>query len=91
MGGGGFAQHATTVMKNNRALLKKRKIKDMRQLLYEQSGKTELEFKQVSPMELARIKTEIRKKAKKSAQRDLIITICCTLGVLGFFYWFLFL
>lgn len=90
MGGGGFAQYANNVMKANRALVKKRKFKDIKKMVFEKTGKTEVEFKQVSPEKLARIKSEIRSKAKKSAQKDIFITICCTVIVIAFMYWFLF-
>ena len=35
------------------------------------TGKTEVEFKEVSPQELERIKVEIRKKARKDRLKDL--------------------
>ena len=71
--GAGFSLDAVNIVRNNRSLLKKRKFKDIKNLVIETSGKTELEFKQVSPEELALIKEKIRKKAKKSIQREITI------------------
>jgi cell division septal protein FtsQ len=56
----------------------------------EQSGKTELEFKKVSPAELARIKQEIRKRAKNDARWLLAIYgifLVLTLAIFYFIYW----
>ena len=86
----GSASQPMLVIKFNRALLKKRKLKDIRQLVLETSGKTKLEFKKVTPEELERIKTEIRAKAKKDAQNQTIIYLVCTAIVLGLFYWVFF-
>lgn len=69
---------SANVIRNNRALLKKPKFKDIKKLVIKVSGKTELEFKQVSPIALARIKKNIRKEAKKAKQRALAIY-----GILG--------
>lgn len=72
MGGEGSMASAILSLKQNRALLKKRKIKDIKELLYETSGKTELEFRKVSAIEMARIKAEIRKQAKKDRRVEFI-------------------
>jgi len=88
----GYAGQPMKVIKANRALLKKgntfKKVKKM--FLDTSNSKTELEFKQVSAVKLAHIKTEIRRKAKRNAQKEIAITIICILLVLLLFYWFLF-
>ncbi|TMM57494.1 hypothetical protein FEE95_13510 [Maribacter algarum] len=91
MSSAGTIAAAITSLKENRALLKKRKLKDLKTLLYETSGKTELEFKQVSAEELFRIKMEIRTKAKRAAKVEIGIYIGCTIVTLSFFYWLLYL
>ena len=60
-------------LKQNRALLKKRNIRDLKSLLYEKSGKTALEFKKISSRELAKIKIEIRKEARIHARKEMAI------------------
>lgn len=79
MGGGGFAADGVNSMRANRLLRKKRKFKDVKNLVIETSGKTELEFKQVPPEELAVIKAKIRKEAKKAAEKEITIYGVCLL------------
>lgn len=55
----GFGFGAIGVVRDNRSLLKKRKLKDIKTLLLEESGKTEVEFRDVSSIELEKIKTRI--------------------------------
>lgn len=81
MGGGGFAADGVNSMRNNRLLRKKRKFKDIKDLVIEDSGKTELEFKQISSEELAVLKTNIRKRAKKEAEKEITIFGVCFLIV----------
>lgn len=73
MGGEGSMASAILSLKQNRALLKKRNIRELKDLLREKSGKTELEFKKVSTAELAKMKEKIRKEAKKNAQKEIIL------------------
>lgn len=77
-----FGFGATSVLRGNRALVKKRKFKDIKQLLLETSGKTEVEFKEVSPSELERIKAEIRSEARRKSQWELLIYGLCALLLL---------
>lgn len=91
MGGGGFAQHANNVMRANRALLKKRKFKDIKKLVLEKSGKTELEFKEVSAEKLDQIKREIRSEAKKAAQIEMGVNLLCLVLILSVLYWLFFM
>jgi hypothetical protein len=77
----GSAGQPMLVIKANRTLLKKRKFKDIKDLVIETSGKTELQFKQVSPEELALIKAKIRKEAKKAAEKEITIYGVCILIV----------
>jgi hypothetical protein len=86
----GTIAHAISSLRQNRAMLKKRKLKDIKELLYELSGKTELEFKQVSAEEMAIIKADIRKKAKKAYELEIITYFICTFIVLSFFYWLIY-
>lgn len=83
--GSGFSLDSINVVRANRALVKKRKFKDIKQLLLETSGKTEVEFKQVSAEELARIKTEIRLKAYRKAQWEITIYGLCVLILMVLF------
>ena len=82
--------HAIKTQQDNRALLKKRKFKDIKKLVHKESGKTELEFKQVSPEEMAFIKKEIRKKAKHARNVEIMTYAILSIMVLGFFYWLLY-
>ena len=91
MSSAGTIAAAITSLRENRALLKKRKLKDLKTLLYETSGKTEVEFKQVSDKELLRIKMEIRRKAKHAAQFEIGIYIGCTIVTIAFLYWLFFI
>ncbi|WP_273567059.1 hypothetical protein [Maribacter halichondriae] len=73
MGGEGSMASAIVSLRQNRALLKRRNIKELKDLFYEQSGKTELEFKKASPEELAIIKNKIRKRARKAASHEILL------------------
>lgn len=87
----GYAGQPMKVIKANKALLRKRNtFKEVKKMFLETSDKTELEFKEVSPLRLAQIKSEIRRKAKITARTELFIFIICSLTVLSFFYWLLF-
>ncbi|MEP3209819.1 MAG: hypothetical protein ABJN95_11550 [Maribacter sp.] len=83
----GSASQPMLVVKANRALLKKRKFKDIKELVLEASGKTELEFKEVSPQKLAQIKAEIRRKAKEDAWKEAGLYTLCTMVVFYGLYW----
>jgi hypothetical protein len=83
MGGEGSMASAILSLKQNRALLKKRKIKDIKQLLYENSGKTQLEFKQVTSEELEVIKTKIREDAKSRIKKEIIVSLVLTIVILA--------
>jgi len=86
MGGEGSMSYAINSLKQNRALLRKRNIKELRDLLLENSGKTELAFKEISPEELAKIKDKIRAQAKKDARQNLLISIGCFIATLTILY-----
>lgn len=73
MGGEGSMASAILSLKQNRSLLKKRNIRELKELIYEKSGKTDLAFKEISPEELARIKEEIRMEAKINARNKVVI------------------
>ena len=78
--------HAVTSMKNNRALLKnKRSFRDVRNLYQTQLKKTSVDFKQVSPTELARVRKKIIAKAKKEGLKEIgiyILSFLLTISIL---------
>jgi hypothetical protein len=86
MGGEGSMSSANQSLKYNRALLKRQKFKDIRNLYLQSSGKTKLEFKQVSPEELVLIKERIRIQHKKKVKREIIIFIFSIVVTIAFFY-----
>jgi hypothetical protein len=55
----------------------------MKDLLLESSGKTELEFTQLSTVEIRLIKEEIR-SAKKKEEQDLFLAYCAAVSMLVF-------
>ena len=76
MSWGGFAQYANQMMRANREQLKKRKSRNREILdeLHEGTAvNTPLEFKEVSAEELYLIKEEIRERAQKSQNRDMLL------------------
>lgn len=87
MGGEGSMLGAIVSLKNNRSLLKKRKLRELKNVLYEVSGKTELEFKKLSHAEFEVLKSQIRKQAKIDAQRELIAYLLA-LVLTGLIVWF---
>lgn len=68
----GYGFDAINVVRNNRSLLKRRKFKDIKNQLIEATNKNELEFKKVTSEELARIRTRIRKDARRKALKEII-------------------
>ena len=83
----GFGFGAIGVVRGNRSLLKKRKFKDIKTLLLEESGKTEVEFHKVSSIELAKIKTRIRKEAYRKTQKEIAIYGMIAIVLLVSFGW----
>lgn len=69
--------------KYNKSLLRGREVRKMKDLLLESSGKTELEFKQLSTVEIRLIKEEIR-SAKKKEEQDLFLVYCAAVSMLVF-------
>jgi len=86
MGGEGSMASAILSLKHNRALLRKRNVRELKDLLYKKSGKTELEFKKVSSQELTKIKDEIRREAKVNARNEIIIYFVSFILVIVIFY-----
>ncbi|WP_411029630.1 hypothetical protein [Spongiimicrobium sp. 3-5] len=94
MGGEGSMASAILSLKQNRALLRKRSFKEVRDLYLQGSEKTKIDFKKVSPEELALIKQRIRRQHRKSVKQDIIITlvsIALSLGLIYFIFWWSFL
>ena len=77
---------ANAILKVNRALLKKRKVRKLKDLLTENSGKTKTNFKQVSPAELEKIKSKIRERAKGHVFKEVKLYLY-SLIVLIFLIW----
>lgn len=73
--GAGFSMDAINVIRGNKSLLKKRKFKDIKQLLLKTSNKTELEFKLVCPQELELIKQKIRRQSRKDKRSEALIYV----------------
>lgn len=83
----GYAGQPMLVVKANRALLSKRNtFKKVKEMYLDSAEFTELEFKKVSPEKLARIKSEIRRKAKEAAWKEAGIYNVCTAVVIYSIY-----
>ncbi|MDG1573321.1 hypothetical protein OZ410_13410 [Robiginitalea sp. M366] len=90
MGGEGSMTWAITSFKNNRALLKKRKIRELKDVLYEVSGKTAVEFREISPLELQRVKAKIRCRARRAVYYEIMAYVGGVVGaalIIGFVWW----
>ncbi|WP_298506293.1 hypothetical protein [uncultured Maribacter sp.] len=85
MAGEGYMLHAINTLRQNRAMLKKRRSAKENDLHVYSSTQTKVHFKEVSPEELQRIKGEIREKANKVKRRDFIITLVIFFIGLGVF------
>lgn len=79
MGGGGHMLSANKSLKENRALLKKRRGKRFKEELRESKRGIELEFKQVAETELQLIKERIREKAERDHRSSMRL-----LGIVAF-------
>ena len=81
MGGSGTAASAIVSLRQNRALLKKRR--DRKKPDYIGSGRTRVAFKTVSPKKLAGIKARIRGRARaeRLRERALAATALIMLGI----------
>lgn len=90
MGGEGSMSHANQSLKQNRALLRKSNYRNLKELYLQHSEKSSLEFKEVSPKELADIKSKIRLQHKKNTRKDLVVTLVVViLTALFFLYLYL--
>jgi len=85
MGGGGSMSLASASLKYNRSLIGKRKFKNAKDLIINKSGKTKLEFKEVSSLELAKIKRQIRQDARKKVKRTIIAYVCASIIAVSIF------
>lgn len=86
MGGEGSMISAIKTLKMNRALLKKRKIKNLSDIHSETDTVTELEFKHVAEEELRAIKADIQERAdreQRSSLRLLAILVFILLLIAG--------
>ena len=85
----GYGGQAIQIVKANRALLKKdRTFKKVKEMFLDSAQITALEFKEVSLEKLARIKSEIRKKAKEDAWKENAFYLVTSLIILYAFYRF---
>lgn len=91
MGGGGSMSMASASLKYNRSLIGKRKFKNAKDLLIKKSGKTKLEFKQVSSLELSKIKRQIRQDARKKAQQTIIAYTVATIVAISIIVYLVYL
>ena len=80
------------VVKYNRALLKKRNVKELKDIIRKTSGKTELEFKKITAEEMALVKQRIREQHRKNVRQEIILyslsgilTILIVIGLYLFF------
>ena len=73
MGGEGFMLQALKSLKANKALLSKRRAKNAKD--YIGHGGAKVEFNKVSDEELAVIKENIRREARKSCNKDAILLV----------------
>lgn len=82
----GSASQPMLVVKYNRALLKKRNIRELKDLVLETSGKTELEFKKITPEEMKLVKNIIRKQHRENVKREikLYITSALLTALIGY-------
>ncbi|MEO0571517.1 MAG: hypothetical protein AAF039_07400 [Bacteroidota bacterium] len=87
----GSASQPMLVVKYNRALLKKRNIKELKDLIRETSGKTALAFKEITPEEMAVVKEKIRLQHKQHVQQEIklyvisgIVTLLLLFGLYVF-------
>ncbi len=87
----GSASQPMLVVKYNRALLKKRNIRELKDLVRETSGKTELEFKQITSEEMALVKDRIRKQHRNNIKKEIrlyIVSALLTIFIGYLFYLF---
>ena len=92
MAGEGFMAHAISSLKQNRALLKKRKFKDLRELYQNEVRKTEVEFKKLDAKEWAVLKESIKKQHQNNLRIELmiyILSLVITFCILYYIYWFI--
>lgn len=85
MGGEGSMSHANQSLKQNRALLRKANYRSLKELYLQHSEKSALEFKEVSPKDLADIKNKIRLQHKQNARKELVITLVAIILTASFF------
>lgn len=86
----GFATHATSVVKSNRALLKKRQsYKEIREQYDNYAQKTKVSFVELTPFQQKLIRDKIIKNAKQDRLHNMLIsyvTLIIILCVFGFLY-----
>lgn len=87
MGGEGSMSYANQSFKQNRRQLRKRRFKDLKDLMRAHSEKSTLEFKEIAPEELARTKNEIRLRAKKERKKAILIYALSVIIALALFFW----
>jgi len=74
MGGEGSMMHAIKSLKENRALLKRRKLRS-KDDIFGVSSTTKLEFKKTRPEDMAKIRLRIEKEKKKIRRINLFAAI----------------
>ncbi len=80
--------NASIGIKQNRALLKERHFKKIREIYLNAYKKEKIEFKKVSPEELVLIKEKIRKQFKRKRIQEIFISILALATTFGLIYVF---
>lgn len=88
MGGEGSMLHAIKSLKQNRALLKKRRSKNAND--YIGDGVTKVEFKKVNAAELKAIKSAIRAEARKTRNREILLAVAVAAAMGLFVIWLIY-
>lgn len=86
----GFASSAVKSLRANRALLKKRSFKEIRDDYIKFSGETEVEFKEISEFEKKKIRDKIIAQSIKDQRQEILIyalSLVLSIFLIYFVYW----
>lgn len=84
MGGEGSMMHAVNSLKENRKLLKKRKLKSVDDV-FGKKGHTLLSFKKSSPKDILKVQKDMRLQKQRNLKIQLISFIITVLIILGLY------
>jgi hypothetical protein len=85
MAGSGFAQHAINVIKANRALLRKRKLRKREDFITE--GKTKIEIKKATPGQLRAVRQQLKANQRNEIRIWLLSILLSIAIIYGFYLW----